>query len=366
MATDSPNSVEMTGKTVDDAVLHALRRLGKSRNQVDVHVITEGRPGVFGIGATEARVRVSLIGAGPAPSRDADTGAGATPPEDDSRPLPKIDDYADYQEVEGRPGGRGRGGRGRGRGGSPPAREARPPASAGRGGPPRGSQSRDSWDRPDSAGGGRGREGGGGRGRGRGRGGYGRDRDRDREPIIPPEPLPFDLIADPEFEPEDNQDPTEFATAVCTDLVRLMRLEANVSARPPETPMDGLNHAVAVLEVTPTDGGEDLDILVGRNGEHLAALQYVVNLIVNRALEGRHAFTVDVDGYKRRREQELHAIAAEAAAEARETHEMVELQPMSPAERRIIHLTLSEESDIETESAGAGDARRVQILYRSD
>jgi spoIIIJ-associated protein len=57
-------------------------------------------------------------------------------------------------------------------------------------------------------------------------------------------------------------------------------------------------------------------------------------------------------------------MATAAAAEVRETHHLVELEPMNPAERRIIHLTLSEEANIETESAGAGDARRVQIIYR--
>ena len=86
----NPRSVEITGKTVDDAVQQALRRLGLSRNQVDVRVLTEGRPGVFGIGATAARVRVSALG------------DGGDAPEDDAGPLPKIDDYADYAEVDRR------------------------------------------------------------------------------------------------------------------------------------------------------------------------------------------------------------------------------------------------------------------------
>ena len=192
----------------------------------------------------------------------------------------------------------------------------------------------------------------------------GRGRGRDPDPIMQREPLPFELTADPDFEPEDDQDPTQFALAVLTDLVRLMKLEADVTARDPETPMDGLDHAVAVLDVTSSADGEDLDLLIGRRGEHLAALQYIVNLIVNRALEGRHAFTVDVDGHKRRREQTIEQLAKEAADEVRESHATVELEPMPAAERRIVHLTLSEDPEIETESAGAGDARRVQIVYR--
>ncbi|MXY78345.1 MAG: hypothetical protein F4Y94_01265 [Chloroflexi bacterium] len=355
MARDNPSSVETTGKTVDDAVQQALRRLNRSRNQVEVRVLSEGRPGVFGIGASEAHVRVSVIGAEPA-ADDAD-----------EAPLPKIDDYADYQEVERRPAGPGRG---RGGSGGPPGARRRDPGrgpSADR--PPRDRPSRSGPPpRRDS---GRDRDRDRGRYGGRGRGG------RDRDPIMRPDPIPFDLLADPEFEPEDDQDPIAFAAAVLTDLLHLMRLEAVVTPRPPETPMDGLNHAVAVLDIAPSDtqsdgpsggeyGGAGLDALIGHHGEHLAALQYMVNLIVNRALEGRHAFTVDIEGYKRRREQELIALAEDAAAEARETRATVELQPMPPAERRIIHLNLSEQEGIETESTGTGAARRVQILYRDD
>jgi spoIIIJ-associated protein len=178
------------------------------------------------------------------------------------------------------------------------------------------------------------------------------------------EPLPFDLIADPDYEPEEDQDATQLAVAVLTDLLHLMRVTADVSAREPETPMDGLNHAVAVLDITSPDDGPALEALIGRHGEHLAALQYIVNLIVNRALEGRHAFTVDVHGHKRRREEEIQATAKAAADEVRESHETVELEPMPAAERRIIHITLADDPDVATESAGAGNARRVQIVYR--
>ena len=166
-----------------------------------------------------------------------------------------------------------------------------------------------------------------------------------------------------------------------TDLLHLMRVEAVVTARPPAIPMEGLDHAVAVLIIAPPDGASDgpsggpsgdddagagLDILIGPSGQHLAALQYMINLIVSRALEGRHSFTVDVDGYKQRREQELLAMGAAAAAEARETGAMVALQPLPPAERRIIHLNLSGHDGIETESTGVGAARRVQIVYRGE
>ena len=69
-----------------------------------------------------------------------------------------------------------------------------------------------------------------------------------------------------------------------------------MTARDPQTPMDGLGHAVAVLDVKPV-GEEDLGLLIGRHGAHVAALQYVVNVIVSRALDGNNPVTVDVDSY---------------------------------------------------------------------
>ena len=198
-----------------------------------------------------------------------------------------------------------------------------------------------------------------------GRGGRGRDR-RDRRDT-PPRPAiaPFELLADPDYEPEED-DPTRFAVAVLTDLLHLVGVEASVAAREPETPIDGLNHALAVLDVTSPREDDDLSLLIGRQGESLAALQYVLNLIVNRAIEGRHAFTVDVAGHKRAREETINALARELADEVKETGETASLDPMPAAERRIVHLALAEDADVETESAGEGHARRVQIVYRGD
>jgi spoIIIJ-associated protein len=398
---ERPQSIEADGKSVDDAVLQALRRLRLNRAQVDVSVISEGRPGVFGIGATPARVRVSERGA--AGSDDASLA-----------PLPKIDDYADYQEVDRRPHPRDRrpspsgspstGGRS--------SRSARRDGAAHRDDRPRDDGRRDSApresgeargrsggsDRPrddgrrDSApresGEARGRSGGSdrprddgrrdsapresGEARGRGgggdrlvgrSGGRGRGGGRAPEPIIPREPLPFKLIADPDFEPEDEQ-PTAFAQAILTDILNLMGIGAQVSTREPETPMDGSGHAIAVLDISLPDSAEDRDLLIGRHGEQLAALQYVVNLIINRTMDGRHAFTVDVAGYKRSREAAINAMANEAAREVRETHETAELEPMNAAERRVVHLALADDPELETESSGTGNARRVQIVYR--
>jgi len=171
------------------------------------------------------------------------------------------------------------------------------------------------------------------------------------------------LLADPEFEP--NEDPQQFAVELLTDIAHQLGFDVEVAAREPQTPMDGLGHAVAVLDVTPV-GGEDLGLLIGRHGAHVSALQYVVNVIVSRALDGNNPVTVDVDGYRRRRETALEEMAQRAASEVRDRGQPVTLGVMPAAERRIIHLQLQDDPELKTESFGEGASRRVRILLRGD
>ncbi|MDE2966976.1 MAG: Jag N-terminal domain-containing protein [Chloroflexota bacterium] len=346
--------IEQSGRTVDDAVQAALRRLGLSRAQVDVEVLEEGRSGVFGIGHAQSLVRVT-------PREGVRSrGSGAQ-----SASLPRIDDYSDLTEIE--PGQRGESERRRGAAGGGRRRAvvqptegdpAEPSDSQREVQPDHRSRSRLRQASPASS---------GRRDRGRGRGRQGsrsrsRDESRERQPARPPL-APFDLLADPEFEP--NEDPRQFAVEVLTDIAHQLGFDVQVIARDPETPMDGLGHAVAVLDVTPV-GDEDLGLLIGRHGAHVAALQYVVNVIVSRALDGNNPVTIDVDGYRRRRETALEEMAQRAASEVRDRGEPVTLGVMPAAERRIIHLQLQDDPEVKTESFGEGSSRRVRILYRDD
>ena len=114
----------------------------------------------------------------------------------------------------------------------------------------------------------------------------------------------------------------------CTCLV----WKPEVRTRKPETPMDGLDHALAVLDVVPVAPEDDLGILVGHHGEQLGALQYSVNLILSHSYDNPHPITVDVDGYKRGREESLNALALDMAARVRDTREAITLDPMPPAD----------------------------------
>ncbi len=361
------NAIEVSGRSVDDAVQTALRRLGLSRAQVEVDVLEEGRTGIFGIGHAQSRVRVTPLGGRAA----ADTTAPA---------LPRIDDYDDLTEVErgaqdsrSSQGGRRGGRRGSRRSTASSSSSPQHSQPARDGGPDEADSQREVQpdhrsrsrsriqDAPPSGSGRRGRRGGGGGGGGRGRAGARRSGEsRERQPARAPIP-PFELLADPEFEP--NEDPRQFAVELLTDLVHLIGFDVQVTARDPQTPMDGLGHAQAVLEVTPI-GDEDLGLLIGRHGANVGYLQYLVNVIVSRSLDGNHPVTVDVDGYRHRREEALVAMAQRAADEVREHGEPVSLGAMPAAERRIIHLQLQDDDELTTESSGEGESRRVRILYR--
>jgi spoIIIJ-associated protein len=113
----------------------------------------------------------------------------------------------------------------------------------------------------------------------------------------------------------------------------------------------------AVLDVD----GEDLGLLIGRRGQTLSSLQYLLNLICSKKIGKRVALGVDVDGYRRRREESLVSLAQRTASRVRSTGRSVTLEPMPPNERRIIHLTLAEDANVVTVSIGEGESRKVAV-----
>lgn len=138
--------------------------------------------------------------------------------------------------------------------------------------------------------------------------------------------------------------------------------------------LDRLHLYAAVEETTPPPEGspavaldvrgEDMGILIGRRGQTLATLQYMVNLIVSHRLQTRTTIWIDVEGYRKRRWEALQVLAARAAERVRRTGEAVTLEPMPASERRIIHLALQDHSDIITQSIGEGESRKVSISLR--
>jgi spoIIIJ-associated protein len=104
--------------------------------------------------------------------------------------------------------------------------------------------------------------------------------------------------------------------------------------------------------------------LIGRRGETLNNLQYLVRLMVNQRLHRWKNIVVDVEGYRRRRMEHLAQLALRSAQQVAQTGRALALEPMPASERRIIHLTLRDHPDVITESSGEGERRKVQILPR--
>jgi spoIIIJ-associated protein len=114
-------------------------------------------------------------------------------------------------------------------------------------------------------------------------------------------------------------------------------------------------------EVTATVHGSDLGLLIGKHGQTIDALQYLANAIQYRRSEDRAEVIIDAEGYRKRRERTLHDVAARAAAEARRTGEPVELEPMTSAERKIVHAKVQSMGGLATASEGAEPNRYVVV-----
>jgi hypothetical protein len=217
---------------------------------------------------------------------------------------------------------------------------------------------------------GRGGDRSGGRSDG-GRSGGGRGREpRDPSTIHAVDPeeeiqvpgAPSDLPAAIKSDPEDEVD--LFGSTLRDLLVILGLSDTSITARDPETPGDGVGLISQVFDVFGENDevSDELAVLIGRRGETLNALQYLLNVLVSKHTDGELVFSVDIEGYRSRRERTLVDMAHEIAAEVRSTGDVITLEPMPAAERRIIHLSLESEEGVTTESVGRGNDRQVEVM----
>lgn len=107
--------------------------------------------------------------------------------------------------------------------------------------------------------------------------------------------------------------------------------------------------------------GEDSGLLIGRKGETLRAMQFVVNLIVNKNRESRLRVLLDVEQYRDRKHAALGEMAKRVAGRVSATSRPVTLEPMPPDERRAVHIALVDHPTVTTESTGLGTERRISI-----
>ncbi|NWF69487.1 MAG: Jag N-terminal domain-containing protein [Chloroflexi bacterium] len=304
-------SIEATGESIQEAIDKGLAALGAAPNEVIVEVLEEPSRGVFGIGARPARVRLQVLitrPPAPPPAPPAPPPAPTAQSEKTERKPREHSEHKEPREQKARAERRER------RAERPPRQERapRPPA------------------------------------------------DELLEDHEDDEALPL-TDAGPDVDEAELDDDVKVAREVLMQLLQKMSVRAQISVRRVETTREsGRENEAApwLLNVT----GHELNPLIGRRGETLAALQYVTRLISSRQLQHRANIIVDVDGYKSRRSQLLRGLALRMAEQAVQQKRTVALEPMPPHERRIIHLTLRDHAQVSTRSVGEGEGRKVTIV----
>jgi spoIIIJ-associated protein len=170
-------------------------------------------------------------------------------------------------------------------------------------------------------------------------------------------PVPSDAsVADPAQPRSAEDDERAFrARDFVEALLAKMGMEAVADLVEPE-PGDRATEIRIEIE------GKDSGRVIGKKGQVLAAIQHIVNRVVNRpGLERMHV-VVDAEGYRQRREDTLATMAQRLGKRALEEGKIITFEPMSPRDRRIVHLALAKFPGVVTKSDGEGEGRRVQII----
>ena len=234
--------LEVSARTVEEAIKKALEQLGVSREEVDITILNEGKAGVFGIGAQEASIRVKII-------------SGALKSQEPS--TPKINKRSEVMEP--------------------------------------------------------------------------------------------------------SKDVAEIARGVVETLLSKIGVNATVASIESITAEEKAQEQNIVFEIR----GEDLGILIGRQGQTLASLQYIVRLITSQIVKSWVPVVIDVEGYKQHRVQGLREMALQIAERVTLKRTPFKLEPMPAYERRVIHLTLANHPDVTTQSSGEGEFRRVTVMPKN-
>ena len=158
--------------------------------------------------------------------------------------------------------------------------------------------------------------------------------------------------------PKPKGDAAEVAREIVEHLLQLLGVTATIESQVLPVVAEEKEAAPAVaLNIK----GDDLGILIGRRGQTLAALQYIVRLLVGQQVKSWVPIVIDVEGYKQRRYQALESFARQMAERVKTKGAPFTLEPMPAYERRIVHMALANHADVITESIGQGETRKVVI-----
>lgn len=309
-------SLEYIAATAEEAINKGLQNLNVTREEVDIEILDNGKKGIFGLGARQARVRLTIKADSLRASiQKEEAQAQAVPqeaPQQEEKPVAPAE--------------------------KPAVREEKPAA------PRRENKPAEPKKSP-----------------------------RKQEPKQAPAPVKEEKEAkveiniekpaeleDSEGDPVVNEETMQITANVVRDLLEKMRVKATIQSKISEA-ADEVDSRVIMIDIQ----GDDLSFLIGRHSEVLHSLQYITSLIVGREVGHWVPLIIDVQGYRERRERQLRQMAARMADQVVKTGRRISLEPMSATERRIIHLALRDNNQITTESIGEEPNRKV-VIYPKD
>jgi spoIIIJ-associated protein len=156
-------------------------------------------------------------------------------------------------------------------------------------------------------------------------------------------------------------------------LLQLAKFPARVQPEPPtitaekhpDEEEESANYWLKIDETILTPA--QIELLIGQDGATLDAIQYLANAILNlgQEKEDQAAYTIELDGYRQRRQAELQAAAQQAAEQVRETGQEFEMKSLSSAERRQVHTFFQDSDDLETYSRGQEPDRRLIVRLKN-
>jgi spoIIIJ-associated protein len=309
------DSIEISSATVEQAISEALQQLGAAEDDVVIEVLATPRSGLLGLGARDARVRVSrraevaatsgVTAPPPAPPPQRREAPPAQRPQQPSRRVeqPPSQPKAEAASPPRAPQAQ------------PPAREPRPERERQRSRPPR----------------------------------------QERAAASDADDLSADSamedVGDANRHSANVDEQVKEASELLAQILELMNEKSEI--RRGQGDRESLE-----LEIR----GDGSGILIGRHGQTLDALEYLLNRIVARRIKDAMPILLDTESYRARRREQLHRMALSMGERAKRDHAGVKLDPMPPRDRRIVHLALKDDPMITTRSAGEGFLRAVEIV----
>ncbi len=310
----SEKTLDIEEKNIDVAIEKACREFGVGREKLNIEIISEGSNGFWGIGAKKAKIRASLFSFDMNFSLEdsARPARQTAPPEEksDGKPERKADRATDkkpearheQRRHEAKPETRHK-----------PEHRAQRPASADSGA---------SAPRPAPA---------------------------RVKPAEPREKSPSPAVAAVEAVPATTPAALK-ARDLLTGMLGRMTFECRVTATETDETI--------ILSIA----GDDSGLLIGRRGQNLDALQYILNKSINKSEAERKMIVVDSEEYRKRREESLLDMAERIREKVKKTQKPLSLSHMNAHDRRIIHLALQEDDELITKSRGEGEYRKVIVL----